>query len=189
MPAPPKHRQAIVTAAAALFRRQGYAGTGLNDIVARSGAPKGSLYHYFPAGKAAIGEAAVRQAGGLVEKTLLRLAEEAPDAAGLMRTYCGWLVHWMAQSGWRDGCPIATTLLETAAEDEAIARAGREVMAGWVEAIAARLERDGRPPAEARRLAGFGVSALEGALLRARVERGAGPIDEAAEMLERLYAQ
>lgn len=189
MPAPPKHRQAIVTAAATLFRRQGYAGTGLNDIVARSGAPKGSLYHYFPGGKAAIGEAAVRQAGALVEKTLVRLAEEAPDAAGLIRTYAGWLVHWMAQSGWRDGCPIATTLLETAAEEAAIAEAGRAVMAGWIEAIAARLERDGRAPDEARRLAGFGISALEGALLRARVEHGAGPIEEAAEMLVRLYTR
>ena len=42
-----------------LFRRQGYAGTGLNDIVELSGAPKGSLYHYFPDGKASIAEAAV----------------------------------------------------------------------------------------------------------------------------------
>lgn len=188
MPAAPKHRKAIVTAAATLFRRQGYAGTGLNDIVARSGAPKGSLYHYFPAGKAAIGEAAVRQAGALVEKTLVRLSDEAPDAAALMRTYCGWLVHWMAQSGWRDGCPIATTLLETAAEDEAMAEAGRAVMAGWVDVIAAKLELDGRAPDEARRLAGFGISALEGALLRARVERGAGPIEEAADLLGLLYS-
>ncbi len=189
MPAPPKHRQAIVTAAATLFRRRGYSGTGLNDIVARSGAPKGSLYHYFPAGKAAIGEAAVRQAGALVEKTLKRLAEEAPDAGALMRTYCGWLVHWMAQSGWRDGCPIATTLLETAAEDDAMAQAGQAVMAGWVEVVAEQLRRGGHAPDEAGRLAGFGISALEGALLRARVERSAGPIEEAGEMLSRLYAR
>ncbi|MDQ0463841.1 TetR/AcrR family transcriptional repressor of lmrAB and yxaGH operons [Caulobacter ginsengisoli] len=187
MPTPPKHRQAIVTAAATLFRRRGYAGTGLNDIVARSGAPKGSLYHYFPAGKAAIGEAAVRQAGALVERTLERLAAEAPDAGALMVSYCGWLAHWMGQSGWRDGCPIATTLLETAGEEEAIRAAGQAVMAGWVEVVAGRLVADGHEPEAAGRLAGFGVSALEGALLRARVERDAGPILEAAEMLGRLY--
>jgi TetR/AcrR family transcriptional repressor of lmrAB and yxaGH operons len=187
MAAPPKHRQAIVTAAATLFRRQGYSGTGLADIVSRSGAPKGSVYHYFPGGKAAIAEAAVRQAGALVEATLARLAAEAPDAGALMATYCGWLAHWMGQSGWRDGCPIATTLLETAAEEDGIRMAGQTVMAGWVEVVTGRLVADGHDPEAAPRLAGFGISALEGALLRARVEREAGPILEAAEMLGRLY--
>ena len=42
-------RQAIVGAAARLFRRRGYAGVGINEIVEASGAPKGSVYHYFPA--------------------------------------------------------------------------------------------------------------------------------------------
>jgi AcrR family transcriptional regulator len=59
LPAIPKHRQPIVNAAVTLFRRQGYSATGLNDIVDESGAPKGSLYHYFPAGKASIAVAAV----------------------------------------------------------------------------------------------------------------------------------
>jgi TetR/AcrR family transcriptional repressor of lmrAB and yxaGH operons len=40
VPAVPKHRKPIVDAAVTLFRRQGYAGTGLNDIVDASGAPK-----------------------------------------------------------------------------------------------------------------------------------------------------
>ena len=53
-----KHRQAIVDAAVALFRKQGYAATGLNEIVEASGAPKGSLYYYFPKGKASIAVAA-----------------------------------------------------------------------------------------------------------------------------------
>ena len=64
MPAVPKHRKPIVDAAVTLFRRQGYAGTGLNDIVDTSGAPKGSLYHYFPDGKASIAVAAVEEAVG-----------------------------------------------------------------------------------------------------------------------------
>ena len=66
--APPKsrQRQALVWAAAKLFRRQGYSGTGLRDILAASGAARGSLYHHFPGGKEEIGAAAVTAAGGLV---------------------------------------------------------------------------------------------------------------------------
>jgi TetR/AcrR family transcriptional repressor of lmrAB and yxaGH operons len=74
VPAVPKHRQPIVNAAVTLFRQQGYAGTGLNDIVDASGAPKGSLYHYFPAGKATIAVAAVEEAGRRVAETMAKLA-------------------------------------------------------------------------------------------------------------------
>jgi TetR/AcrR family transcriptional repressor of lmrAB and yxaGH operons len=63
MSAAAKHRDAIVQSAVALFRKQGYAGTGLSDILGASGAPKGSLYYYFPNGKISIGVAAIEFAG------------------------------------------------------------------------------------------------------------------------------
>src|SRR5271165_4876433 len=86
MPMPAQHRQAIVRAAVALFRKQGFAATGLNEILSRSGAPKGSLYHYFPGGKAELGEAAVRQAGATVTRTLSALRDETPGPpAGPLR--------------------------------------------------------------------------------------------------------
>ncbi|HXA37556.1 MAG TPA: helix-turn-helix domain-containing protein, partial [Phenylobacterium sp.] len=78
MAMPAQHRQAIVRAAVALFRKQGFAATGLAEILERSGAPKGSLYHYFPGGKGELGEAVVRQAGATVTDTLSRLRDEAP---------------------------------------------------------------------------------------------------------------
>ena len=114
MPAVPRHRQPIINAALTLFRRQGYARTGLNDIVDFSGAPKGSLYHYFPDGKDQIGEAAVRFAGKGVVATLEKLEQEHRTAAGMVHAYCRLVVGWMAKSGFRDGCPISTTLLESA---------------------------------------------------------------------------
>src|SRR4051812_25766766 len=76
MSRPPRHRGAIVRAAATLFRRNGYAATGINEIAEVSGAPKGSLYHYFPNGKEQIAEAAVRFAGAGVVATLEKLAQE-----------------------------------------------------------------------------------------------------------------
>lgn len=189
MSAQPKHRNAIVQAAATLFRRGGYAGTGLNDIVARSKAPKGSLYHYFPRGKAQIGEAAVVSAGGLVRKTLERIAAEQPDASGLVEEYCRWLGIWMAQSRWRDGCPITTVLLETASEDDPIRTAGRAAFADWASVIADKLEADGVAADRAAELAGFSVSALEGSLIQARVEQSPAPIQAVARLLGLLFAQ
>lgn len=187
MGAQPRHRQAIVQAAAALFRRRGYAATGLNDIVARSRAPKGSLYHYFPKGKAQIGEAAVRYAGGLVQRTLQQISAETPDAPTLVRDYVRRLSGWMEQSGWRDGCPITTVLLETAAEDETLRLAGLEAFGSWELVIADRLRADGLADAEAARLAGLAIGLLQGSLIRARLQRSAEPLVEAGEQLAALF--
>jgi len=183
MSTPPRHRDAIVRAAAALFRRNGYAATGINEIAEVSGAPKGSLYHYFPGGKDQIAVAAVRFAGGVVVATLETLAQEHDTAAAMIRAYCKLLAGWMAKSGFRDGCPIATTLLEAAPQSKEMAAAGREAFAGWCAVIARALVRDGFGKAEAKRLSTLAVSSLEGALILARVEASARPIEDVAKAL------
>ena len=183
MSAPPKHRGAIVRAAATLFRRNGFAATGINEIAEVSGAPKGSLYHYFPNGKDQIAEAAVRFAGNGVVATLEKLEQDHPSASAMIRAYCRLLSGWMAKSGFRDGCPIATTLLESAPQSADMATAGREAFAGWCAVIARALVRDGFGKAEARRLATLAVCSIEGALILARVEASAAPIDDVAKSL------
>jgi len=183
MSTPPRHRDAIVRAAAALFRRNGYAATGINEIAEVSGAPKGSLYHYFPGGKDQIAEAAVRFAGAVVVTTLEKLAQEHDTAAAMIRAYCRLLGGWMAKSGFRDGCPIATTLLEAAPQSAGMAAAGRDAFAGWCAVITRALVRDGFGKAEAKRLATLTVSSLEGALILARVEASARPIEEISRAL------
>lgn len=173
----------LIRTAMRLFRRQGYALTGLQQIVAESGAPKGSLYHYFPDGKDQIGEAAVRFAGKGVVVTLEKLEQEHKTAAAMMLAYCRLLASWMAKSGFRDGCPIATTLLESAPQSAGIALAGREAFAAWRVVIARALVRDGFSRAEARRLSTLAVSAVEGSLILSRVERSGEPIEDVAKAL------
>jgi AcrR family transcriptional regulator len=183
MPAAPRHRGAIVRAAVTLFRRNGYAATGINEIAEVSGAPKGSLYHYFPDGKEQIAEAAVRFAGAGVVATLEQLEQEHTTASSMIRAYCRLLAGWMAKSGFRDGCPIATTLLEAAPQSADMAAAGREAFAGWCAVIARALVRDGFGKAEARRLATLAISSIEGALILTRVEGSAVPIEDVAKSL------
>ena len=190
MPAIPKHRQPIINAAVTLFRRQGYSATGLNDIVHESGAPKGSLYHYFPSGKPSIAVAAVKEAGRRVVETVSQLATKTSSTGELIEEHARLLVRWMRKSGFRDGCPITTVLLELAPEDRSVAQAGREAYAARLAILTEKLIADGFPAARAKRLAGLCVSAIQGALIQARVERSGAPIeaaaDELASMLHRL---
>lgn len=186
MSAAPKHKGPIIDAAVTLFRRQGYAGTGLNDIVDASGAPKGSLYHYFPDGKVSIAVAAVEEAGHRVARTLEELAEDAPTTGELLVRHANQLAGWMKKSGYRDGCPITTVLLELAPRERAVSKAGRNAYDARLKILTGKLMEDGFPRPKAERLATLCISALQGALIQARVERSAAPILTAAEELARL---
>lgn len=186
MPAVPRHRQPIINAAVTLFRRQGFARTGLNDIVDLSGAPKGSLYHYFPLGKASIAVAAVEEAGRRVAATAAKLAEECRSTGELLRAHARLLAGWMRSSGFRNGCPITTVLLELAPRERAVAEAGRKAYAARVSIIADKLVADGFAGARADALAVLCTSALQGALIQARVERSGRPIEVTAAELARL---
>ena len=155
MPAVPKHRQPITDAAVQLFRRKGYAATGLNEIVDVSGAPKGSLYHYFPEGKASIAVAAVDEAGRRVAKTVEQLSHGCRSTADLLRAHARLLSGWMRKSGFRDGCPITTALLELAPANRSVAEAGRNAYAARVGLLRTKLLADGFPPPRAQRLATY----------------------------------
>lgn len=186
MGAAARHREKLIGSAITLFRRQGYAATGLNEILALSGAPKGSLYHYFPKGKEELGAEAVAQAGALVAATLRQLHDTSETAAQFLDAYCALLAGWVEKSGYREGCPIATTLLETVPQSERIGAAGRAAFAEWTAIIASVHTRDGMAPEAAQARAGLDLAAIEGALLLMRVQQSLAPLQNVARALSAL---
>ncbi len=171
-----QHRGRLLQAAVRLFRQKGYAASGLAEILAISGAPRGSLYHYFPGGKEEIGAEAVRSAGEQVAKSLNDLLQRTAGSNDFIVAYTAQLAGWIQASDYRDGCPIATTLLETTPRSELIAAAGREVLENWTGLIATAFMRDGADGPGAHALAQLLISTVEGALLMARVLRDTAPL-------------
>ena len=161
MSAAPKHRDKIVRAAALLFRRNGYAATGMNDIVALSGAPKGSVYHYFPEGKEQIAIETIHYASGLVAKTLTELSDTYSTPSDMVRAYGALLRGWLAKSEYQDGCPITTTLLELSATSEPVAHAGRSAFASWKNIYQEKLMAAGISKQRAVRLASMAVTSFQ----------------------------
>jgi TetR/AcrR family transcriptional repressor of lmrAB and yxaGH operons len=92
----------------------------------------------------------------------------------------------MRVSGFRDGCPITTVLLELAPRDREVTEAGRMAYRTRVSILADKLAADGFPKARADALAILCTSALQGALIQARVERSGRPIEITASELARL---
>lgn len=165
-----------------LFREQGYASTGLQQILAESGAPKGSLYHYFPEGKEELALAAVERAGELIAEMLTAAAEAHPDDPGAFtRRYCRTMAGWMAESEFQAGCPVATALLETAPGSPDMTAAGNRVFDRWIEIIAEVFVAAGSTRREARIEAQQLLGSMEGALLLARVRGSTRPILDIAK--------
>src|SRR5262249_13813977 len=105
------------------------------------------------------------------------------DPKAFLKAYCKVMAGWMEESGFHSGCPVATTLLETAPQSPAITAAGRKAIDGWIEIIAGVLARGGMDRQGARTRAQLIIAAMEGALILSRVRLSASPILDVANLI------
>ena len=189
MPRAPEHKEALIRAAATLFRRRGYGASGLNDILAESGAPKGSLYHYFPRGKEQLAETTVKAGGIVVGQTLEELAASTRSGHAYLKGFAKLLIGWLEESGYAEGCPISTVLLEMAGESETIRAQGHAAYDKWRQVTGDKFVADGLSRKDAAALATHTLAAFEGALMIARVEKKDAAIRTAASMLSKQLEQ
>jgi TetR/AcrR family transcriptional repressor of lmrAB and yxaGH operons len=85
----------------------------------------------------------------------------------------------LERSDYSEGCPIATTALETAAQSEVLGAATRTAFQKWELEIKRGLFRFGMPAGDADLVATLVLSQLEGALLLARTYRSPEPLRRA----------
>lgn len=182
----PKHKDALIQAAIRLFREKGYASSGLSEILSLSGAPKGSLYHYFPNGKEELAAAALTTAAAVVAKTLNNLAEETHSPGEFVQRYCEMLAGWMENSGYKSGCPITTTVLETVPQSTILSAVSRHAIASWVNIIAAFYQRNGLARPDAEEQAEFVISAIRGALIQCRIQQSPAPLLNVARRINSM---
>jgi TetR/AcrR family transcriptional regulator, lmrAB and yxaGH operons repressor len=175
-----------LAAAVTLFRQQGYHGTALQDILAAAGSPRGSLYFHFPQGKEEIGEAALTIAGETVRQAIAQAAETSKTAELFLIRAARGMAAKLEQSNYSEGCPIATTALETSAQSEVLGNATRIAFQKWENEIKRGLERFGMASDEAEVVATMVLSQLEGALLLSRTYRSLEPIHRAERGLKLL---
>jgi TetR/AcrR family transcriptional repressor of lmrAB and yxaGH operons len=177
-----------LAAAARLFRQQGYHGTALHDILAAGGSPRGSLYFHFPKGKEEIGEAALTLAGEAVRQAIAHAAATSENAEVFLIRLARGMAADLEKSKFSEGCPIATTALETAAQSDVLGTATRGAFQKWENEIKRGLERFGMSAEEADLVATLVLSQLEGALLLARTYRSLAPMQR-AELALKLLAR
>jgi AcrR family transcriptional regulator len=169
-------KERILAASTELFRRQGYASTGMNQIVAEAQAALGSIYHFFPGGKEQLGCEAIRRSGARYGELIDAVFDQAADVrTGVSDFFAGAAGHLEA-TGYEDACPIATVALEVASTNENLRRATADVFDSWIANVAGRFHAAGIPATTGRQLASILLALLEGAFLLSRAGRSAEPL-------------
>jgi AcrR family transcriptional regulator len=178
-------RQRIVDTSADLLRRQGYAATGLKQIVTEAQAPFGSVYHHFPGGKEQLGAEAIRVAGALYEQLIPAVFDPAPDLPSGVRAFFAGAAEHVRETDYADACPIATVALEVSSSSEAMRVACAEVFERWLAAAGQRFTAAGLSDGVARELAVSMFAALEGAFVLTRATRSTEALGAAGELTAR----
>ncbi len=171
-----KTDERIVMAMTELLRRQGYAATGIKQVVELSDAPIGSIYHHFKGGKRDIAAAALRQSGTAYGELVRMLLAPYDDPADGVEAAFVAAAETIEQGGWLNMCPVGTVAGEIADAEPDLREIAAEVMSSWIDAGAALFTARGLPVADARSLMSAVVSALEGAFIVARTQRSTDAI-------------
>lgn len=174
----------IIETTSALLERQGYNATGLNQIVAESGAPKGSLYYYFPDGKEQIGAETLLWSGEHMAERIragLSQAEAAGEAVSLLAMS---IADAIEDSKFQAGGPLTTVALETATSSERLNLACREAYSVMQSVFTEKFRDNGFEESRAVNLAGYVLAVFEGSILLCRVQHSGNPLRQAAAHLK-----
>jgi TetR/AcrR family transcriptional repressor of lmrAB and yxaGH operons len=185
MPRPDRSRAALIDTAATLFRRQGYAATGLNQILDEAGVRPGSLYHHFPRGKQQLAAAVVNGSGAAIEQLLRRFLAGDLPVADIVDRWIDVLIGGLAADG-RDGCPIEPIASESVHASPLVREASARAFTGWCKAIEERLRAEGWSAVEAESVAVAVISLIEGALILSRIAGDTGALTAAKPAARRL---
>jgi len=177
-------RQKMIETAAVVMRERGVEATSFSEVLARSGAPRGSIYHHFPGGKAQLIEEATRYAGDFTAAGLVAaLGEDDPVAA--VTAFCAGWTRVLRKTDFSSGCPVVAAALEgehTPGAREAAAAA----FVRWETLLTDAIETHTSSRERAQSLATLIIAAVEGAVVLSRAARSTAPLERVAGEMRAL---
>jgi AcrR family transcriptional regulator len=175
-------RTRMIQSAALLFRERGVEATALSDVIQHSGAPRGSIYHHFPGGKAELTTAATEFAGDLIAQTIVKAADEGDPRVAVRRFVDLWR-DVLRDSDFDAGCPVVAAAVEGERTPGARAAAG-VAFERWQALFAGALEGRGVATDRAESLAAIVIAGIEGAIVLARAQHDFKPLDRVGRELD-----
>jgi AcrR family transcriptional regulator len=176
-------RDQMVVGAAELLSRAGLAEASLRNVVAHTGAPRGSIYHHFPGGKDELVREAMHWIGGRLIGALRRTPFEGPD--DVVVAFAGLFRRLLVDSEAEAGCAVAA-VVSGSVPGTASGAAAAEVLRSWRRELEGLFATAGVPAGRRKALAVMTVATVEGALVLARADGDVATYDAAVTELVRL---
>lgn len=183
-----KHdKEKILAAGQALFRAQGYHGTGINEILKASGVSKGSFYNYFKSKEAFAIEVLGMYGEGTAEMIAQGMSDRSVSSIDRLRGFAQMLFNVQAAENCENGCLVYNFSFEVAGKNSAIAQTLDSQIELWIDLIEP-VVKEGQDKGEitdrhtARELAMMIHTAVNGAAGRAKINKSLGPMQHMLEI-------
>jgi len=172
----------MVATAVTLLCERGSGAVTIDAVLARSGAPRGSVYHHFPGGRAELLLTAGRSAATYITN-LIEDAAAANDPVELIDRLVAFWKRSLISSDYSAGCPVLSLAVDARDDLPEAAELVRDTFAAWQHQLARVLAQHGSSDEGAARLATLAICAIEGAIVLCRASHSADPLDRVATYL------
>ncbi|GAA0179517.1 TetR/AcrR family transcriptional regulator [Clostridium sediminicola] len=166
-------REEIITISADLFHKYGYSNVGLKKILDTANIPKGSFYHYFKSKDQLLMEVI-----NFFVEEMFSILEQFPQTIDGLKSFFNAYFDRFESLNFTRGCPIGNFALELSDVNEG----ARDLMEKWANRLKEHIKKilvsEGYEIDECESIASFMVSAFEGVLLKAKIEKNKKPLDE-----------
>lgn len=179
-------REKILQTASELMEKQGYHGTGLNEIIQKSGAPKGSLYYYFPEGKEQLASEAILRAGQTISDRFRDKTVDEPDPAQAIHDYLYMIAKRMEETKFYTGSTMTMIAMETVTESKRINKACQQGYVMLIGAFKGKLLSGGMDESKASDMAEMIIAAVEGGIILSRTYHDANHLRRIADHIFRM---
>lgn len=177
-------RTKMLASAAEVMRERGASGVTIDAVLARSGAPRGSVYYHFPEGRTQILTEALRYSGDSITATIDAAASRG--ARALLREFIELWERLLTDADFHAGCPVVAAAIGSGEDDFQLSSEAGQILGRWCSALAQAFVNDGFNADDAASLAVMSISALEGAIVLSRSTRCVRPLGQVSEQLEFL---
>ncbi|SEH51933.1 DNA-binding transcriptional regulator, AcrR family [Mycolicibacterium rutilum] len=177
-------RTKMLISAAEVMRERGAAGVTIDEVLARSGAPRGSVYYHFPAGRNQILTEALKYAG----EEITGVIDEAAANGGmyLVHKFVAFWEELLVESDFAAGCPVVAAAIGAVDQQPQLTTVAGNIFRHWRDALTRAFTSDGFGETDAASLAITCIAALEGAVVLCRSTRTVEPLRDVAEQVEFL---
>ncbi|HJT95310.1 MAG TPA: TetR/AcrR family transcriptional regulator [Mycobacterium sp.] len=174
----------MLVSAAEVLRERGAAGVTIDEILARSGAPRGSVYYHFPDGRNQILTEALQHAGDAITEII----DEAATQGGmyLVHRFVEFWKDLLVESDFTAGCPVVAAAIGSADEEPQLINVAGGIISRWRDALTRAFVSDGFDESDAASLAIMCIASLEGAVVLCRSTRLVDPLLDVAGQIEFL---